>query len=341
MRSHLLARVALLAAASVLLGAAFPGCADGPRRYASDGAIEEGGARLDGAREDGGAEGSEDGGAEGSEDAGSTIEDAPIERTDAGTDPGPADTGPPGPACSFEGRTFRLVHLQASMQRTDTVAQRNVSIDAAFDAGADTISWTEIENASDALRIDRRSGWTTFWPSGRPEAIARNAIPISFRNGVFRLERGQGYFASEGRAGVSPSRWVNRVWLRHVPTGLIQSRVSHHAVSGVDGAGTDPVAWRRMTHALDIAKFREVMLIGSVPVVGSGDFNTVRLRTLLGSGFRYDVPSSGGSHGSRLIDWVVRRPHPELAFVSARFITVGNSDHRGVRVAYDYRPRCP
>ncbi len=327
------ARIACVAALALLSS-----CADGPPRTALDAA------RGDAAHADAPTSLDASGDASGALDALVMDDAAPTPDGGAPLDAGgpPAiDAGPPGPACAFEGRTYRLVHLQASMQRTDPVAQRNASIDAAFDAGADTISWTEIENLSDAQRIDRRAGWTTFWPSGRPEAIARNAVPISFRNAVFALDRGRGYFASEGRAEVSPSRWVTRVWLRHLPTGLIQSRLAHHSVSGVDGDGVDPVAWRRMTHALNIEKFREVMNLGSVPVVGSGDFNTVRLRTLLGSTFRYDVPDSGGSHGSRLIDWVVRRPHPELSFVSARFVTNGFADHRGVRVAYDYRPRCP
>lgn len=236
--------------------------------------------------------------------------------------------------------TYRLRHLQSSQQRTDTEARRNASIDDAFGSGAHTISWTEIENLSDIRRIDAHAGWTTYWPSGRPELLARNAVPISWRDDTFRLVRGQSYFASEGRAMVSPSRWVTRVWLRHIASGGVISRVAHHSVSGVDGAGEAPVAWRRMTHALDIAKFREVMLLDTVPVVGSGDFNTTRLRSLLGAPFAFDVPASGGSHGDRLIDWIVRRPHPDHRFVDVQFVTVGSSDHRGVRAAYDYTPPC-
>lgn len=242
------------------------------------------------------------------------------------------------PAC--ESVTYRLRHLQASMQRTDTVAQRNASIAAAFDAGADTISWTEIENLSDAQRIDARGGWTTFWPSGALEVRAKNAVPISWRSDVYELVRGESYFASEGMAGVSPSRWVTRVWLRHVASGHVVSRVAHHSVSGVDGDGVPPVEWRREAHAKDIAKFREVMLLDDVPVIGSADFNTVRLRALLGDDFEYDVPATGGTHGDRLIDWVVRRPHPEHEPVAVRTIVLGYSDHRGVRVGYDYSPPC-
>lgn len=254
-------------------------------------------------------------------------------RADTG---GRVDARPP--ACTP--RTYRLRHLQSSQQRTDTEARRRSSIDAAFNAGAHTISWTEIENLSDVRYIQARAGWTTFWPSGRPELVARNAVPVSWRSDTFRLVRGQSYFASEGRAGVSPSRWVTRVWLRHVASGAVLSRVAHHSVSGVDGAGEAPVAWRREMHARDIAKFREVMLLDTVPVVGSGDFNTVRLRSLLGSGFAYDVPSSGGSHGARLIDWIVRRPNAQQRLVDVVFVTVGASDHRGVRATYDFTPPC-
>ena len=75
-----------------------------------------------------------------------------------------------------------------------------------------------------------------------------------------------------------------------------------------------------------------------ISVVGSADFNTTRLRTMFGSSYRFDVPSSGGSHGSRLIDWIVRKPHPDHKFVSVRFVDLGPSDHNGVRAAYDFTP---
>ena len=251
----------------------------------------------------------------------------------AGAEPG-ADAAPG--ACA----TYRLRHLQASMQRTDTVAERRASIDAAFDAGAHTISWTEIENIEAVRRIDGRAGWTTFWPSGEPEVRAKNAVPVSWRTDTFELVRGRSWKASDGLAGVSPSRWVTRVWLRHLPSGHIQSRIAHHSVSGVDGAGKEPVEWRREAHAQNIARFRAVLLLEDLPVIGSADFNTVRLRTLLGSDFLYDVPDSGGSHGARLIDWIVRRPHPHLTRTGVRFLRLGTSDHRGVRAGYDYTPAC-
>jgi hypothetical protein len=236
--------------------------------------------------------------------------------------------------------TYRTGHLQASMQRTDPVDQRNASMNAAFDAGADTISWTEIENLSDMQHIQARQEWTTFWPSGSVELLARNAVPVSWRTDTYELVRGQAWLASEGMAGVSPSRWVTRVWLRHIASGQIVSRVAHHSVSGVDGDGKPPVEWRRETHAKNIAKFREVILLDTVPVIGSADFNTVTLRDLLGPTFEYDVPASGGTHGSRLIDWVVRRPHPDHEVVDSEIITLGFSDHRGVRASYDLTPSC-
>ncbi|HUS65358.1 MAG TPA: hypothetical protein VMZ28_12485 [Kofleriaceae bacterium] len=265
--------------------------------------------------------------------------DAPLaDGGGAATADGAAATADAGTPC--EPVTYRLRHLQAAMQRTDTVAQRNASIDAAFAAGADTISWTEIENLSDVQRIEGHQGWETFWPSGVPEVRAKNAVPVSFDTGVYELVRGQSWKASDGMAGVSPSRWVTRVWLRHLASGRVVSRVAHHSVSGVDGDGVAPVEWRREAHALDIAKFREVMLLDDVPVIGSADFNTVRLRSLLGDAFEYDVPASGGTHGDRLIDWVVRRPHPDHEVHAVRVLTLGYSDHRGVRVGYDYTPAC-
>lgn len=258
-------------------------------------------------------------------------------RVDGGADVVDVDAAP-GASC--EPATYRLVHLQSSMQRTDTVAQRRSSMDAAFGAGADTISWTEIENLPDVQYIDARAGWTTFWPSGTPEVRAMNAVPLSWRSDTYELVRGQSWKASDGMAGVSPSRFVTRVWLRHLASGRVLSRMAHHSVSGVDGDGKPPVEWRREAHAQNIARFREVMLLDSVPVIGSADFNTVRLRGLLGDAFEYDVPDSGGTHGARLIDWVVRRPHAEHALVATEILPLEFSDHRGVRASYDYTPAC-
>jgi hypothetical protein len=260
-------------------------------------------------------------------------DDGDIVEDDAG--PATDDAGPP---CTK--KTYHLKHLQASMEHFDPVAELKSSIDTAFAAGAHTISWTEIETATQVTHIQAKSGWATYWPSGKAEVLAKNAVPVSWRTDTFALDHGQSFFASEGRAGVSPSRWVTRVWLKHLASGHIVSRVAHHSVSGVDGAGKDPVEWRRAMHAKDIAKFKEVMLLDTVPVIGSADFNTTRLRSLLGTTFRYDVPATGGSHGSRLIDWIVRRPHPDHAFVDVQFVSLGASDHRGVRASYDYTPPC-
>jgi hypothetical protein len=251
-------------------------------------------------------------------------------------EPAPEPAG--SPACKPNTKTYVLRHLQASMQRTDSLAQRRASIDAAFAAGAHTISWTEIENEGSIARIHNRSGWGTYWPSGKPVVMARNAVPVSWRKDTFKFLKGKHWRASDGLAEVSPSRWVTRVWLEHIPTGRIQSRIAHHSVSGVDGGGKPPVQWRRKMHLKNIAKFKDVMQLGERPVVGSADFNTVRLRDLLGNHFKYDVPSSGGSHGSRLIDWVVRRPHPDLSRTGVTFVKLGTSDHRGVRATYDYKP---
>lgn len=277
-------------------------------------------------------------------DAGTAEDAAPIDPgADTGTEPVEEDAGsapppPPDGGAPCVRKSYRLRHLQASLEHFDPPAELNSSIDTTFGLNAHTISWTEVETTTQIQRIHARAGWDTFWPSGKPEVVARNAVPISWRSDTFKLVKGNSYFASEGKAGVSPSRWVTRVWLKHIPSGATLSRVAHHSVSGVDGAGKDPVAWRREMHALNIAKFKEVMMLDTVPVIGSADFNTTRLATLLGASFKYDVPSSGGSHGSRLIDWIVRRPHPDHKFVEVDFVSLGASDHRGVRAAYDFTP---
>ncbi len=312
--------VGLVCAATVVI-------ACGTAREAHDGVSPSG--------EEGGSDVWPDAGTPGRDATNSPQADVRVADGVARTDVAPADA-----RLLCTPQTYRLRHLQASMEHFDPAADLNVAIDIAFAAGAETISWTEIEKLAQVERIDGRSGWDTYWPSGKAEDVARNAVPVSWRTDAFKLIRGQSWLASEGLAGVSPSRWVTRVWLTHLASGQVLSRVAHHSVSGVDGDGKDPVAWRRAAHADDIAKFKEVMMLDTVPVIGSADFNTTRLPALLGTSFQYDVPANGGSHGARLIDWIVRRPHPDHTFIEAQFISLGPSDHRGVRASYDYRTQC-
>lgn len=240
---------------------------------------------------------------------------------------------------------YTTTHLQASMQHTDSLADRRTAIDRAFNAGADTITWTEIETQAQIDRIQGRAGWATYWPHGASVVHPANAVPISWRTGVYDFVAGSSVRSSNGLAGVSPHRYVTRVRLRHKASGASVMRIAHHAVSGVDNP-QDHVAYRLDAHAKNIASFNARMLDASFPVLGAGDFNTTRLGSLLRDEnggkqpFAFDVPASGGSHGDRLIDYVVRRTADKSVYVpiGAAFVNLAPSDHRGVRVRYTYRP---
>ena len=257
------------------------------------------------------------------------------------------DAAPDAPACV----EYQSIHLHASMQRTDTVAERQQAIDKAFVNGdgttPDTITWTEIETQAQIDRIHNRAGWATNCPNppANPDVHPANAVPISWRTNVYQFVDGSSLKASDGLAGVSPHRYVTRVRLRHIASGAQVMRVGHHAVSGVDNP-QDNIDYRLAAHAQDIAAFNERMLGAAHPVIGGGDFNTTRLRALLAEEndgtqpFRFDVPATGGSHGARLIDYVVRRKSDGDVYVlgDTRFVDLAPSDHRGVRATYTYRP---
>ena len=278
--------------------------------------------------------------------------------TGSDADPGAADaapgeTTPDGvpivvPTTCVE---YTVRHLQASMQHTDALADIRTSIDKAFanpdGVAPDTISWTEIESQAQIDRIQGKAGWDTYWPKlpDAPLVRAANAVPISWRTDVFDFVSGSSVKASDGKAGVSPDRFVTRVRLRHKPSGTEVMRIAHHAVAGIDSL-TDNVAYRIETHAKDVTAFNARMLDSTLPVIGSGDFNTTTLRAKLKAEnggtqpYVYDVPASGGSHGSRLIDYIVRRQDDGNIYelTDVRFVNLAPSDHRGVRATYDYRP---
>ncbi len=268
---------------------------------------------------------------------------------DAGSpsDAGARDAGTPPPACV----EYTTRHLQASMQKTDSAADINLAIDKAFlnpdGVAPDTISWTEIENQSQINRIKGKAGWATFWPSNptNPGPNPPNYVPISWRTAVYQFVSGFSQKSSDGMAGVTPDLYVTRVRLKHLPSGTEVQRVAIHAVAGIDTLN-DNVAYRIATHAKNITSFNNAMMGANLPVIGSGDFNTTRLPTMLrdeNNGtqpYLFDVPSSGGSLGNRLIDWVVHKKSDGVRYVfgAASFVDLSPSDHRGVRTRFTYRP---
>lgn len=259
----------------------------------------------------------------------------------------PDEAAAPGECVEYSTR-----HLHASMQHTDSIAQRRQAIDRAFvnpdGVTPDTISWTEIETQAQIDRIQNKAGWSTYWPHqpNNPVVNPRNAVPISWKDGVYEFVSGSSHKASDGLAGVSPHRYVTRVRLLHKPSGTYVVRVAHHAVSGVDSPNKSHRAYRLAAHAQDIAMFNDVMLGAAYPAIGAADFNTTHLRGKLldeNNGvqkYRFDVPESGGSHGSRLIDWIVHRKKDDNAYHldAVRFVDLTPSDHKGVRARYIYRP---
>lgn len=300
---------------------------------------------------DGGVEETVDAGEE-PYDGGEEFDGGSIEEEEMPPDAGPRPDGgtPPKPDAGTVCVEYAVTHAQASMQHTDSSAELRTAIGKAFAPAdgvlPDSISWTEIETQAQIDLIEARAGWTTYWPfknaAGKPVVHPANAVPVSFRDSVYTFIAGTSTKASDGKAGVSPHRYVNRVRLRHQASGTEVVRIAHHSVSGIDTLN-DNVAYRTAAHKQNMVTFNRVMNLGTVPVIGSGDFNTVRLRTKLaaeGGKFVYDVPAKGGSHGNRLIDWVVRRVVDGKAYElqSVAFLDLTPSDHRGVRARYKYRP---
>lgn len=224
--------------------------------------------------------------------------------------------------------------LTANIQHTDTPTQIVAAVNAAAATGADVIGWQEIRGTAlnAILNLDDYDTFTS------------RSVPISWRKDVWALADSSSVQVSDARPRVSPRRFASHVLLRHRATGELVAHVNTHLINGVDGAGRAPRVWRRRQHRKGRVAFIGLMhrLATRTPVIGGGDLNTTRIRILFADpALRYDVPAHGGTHGRRLIDWLLHVDNPRLESTATQIVPLGASDHRGLLATYTLTTEAP
>lgn len=235
---------------------------------------------------------------------------------------------------------FRTVSL--NVKNNPLMPQRAVVHDvrrAAEQGGL--IGWNEIGPTRYAEAI-RALGpdWGHYMPF---DGKLRIPNPISWKKAVWQREDAGFVRTHEGRAKVTPRRYITWARLRHRATGRTVVRVNTHLISGAWSGQRPTTAWRRERwhehlQQLDalVADFKRQ---GYVVIVG-GDFNRDSFE-VLGDRVRYDNRLHVGTHGQRTLDYLMHTPGGGLRRERARVQGGYASDHDAVVVRYRLRAAQP
>ena len=154
----------------------------------------------------------------------------------------------------------------------------------------------------------------------------RIPIPISWKKSEFELKDAGFLRTHNGKAKVSPHRYITWVKLRNKDTGQDVIRINTHFVSGAWSSPKPTTAWRREMWNIHqnklenlVAKFKKQ---GHNVIVG-GDFNRDSYK-VLGNQVKYDNKLNVGTHGRSTLDYMMHTPD-------------GSLKSKGARVEHDYR----
>ncbi|MEH3034651.1 MAG: hypothetical protein PGN07_11640 [Aeromicrobium erythreum] len=138
---------------------------------------------------------------------------------------------------------------------------------------ADVIGWQEVDTAAGQQKLDALAGYATFRP--RPAegaAAAANAVPISWKRSVFE-KTGSGFVRTHpGESGVTPSRFVTWVVLKHRESGKKLGFVNTHYISGA-WSGKPARQQRWLDHNKAVKQVVADLTARGITVALSGDFN--------------------------------------------------------------------
>ena len=176
-------------------------------------------------------------------------------------------------------------------------------------------------------------------------------MAISWRTDVFELVSASSHRVHKGVAGITPSRYINTVVLRHLATGRLVVRINTHVINGIESGGLPIDNQRRIpfakTHMADLrAAIEAGEQVGAV--IWGGDLNiayNAELRlsaakrcpwfplTSLAPVSAFDMPATP-SHGTRSIDWTGHTDGLEAQ--QPTLWPLGFSDHRAVLTVFGF-----
>jgi exonuclease III len=162
---------------------------------------------------------------------------------------------------------------QALAATTATVATHNTHYgDATFRPLADIIGWQEVSTAEGHNKLDALEYYDHFRP-GAGRLDARNSIAISWRRNKYDMTGNGSRLTHGGEAGVTPSRFVNWVVLKHKETDSKVAFVNTHYISGAWNGEHPERQDRWRTHNQVVLEVVADLRGRGLPVVLVGDFN--------------------------------------------------------------------
>lgn len=200
--------------------------------------------------------------------------------------------------------SFRTVTLNVKSNPEMPQAQVVHDVRAAAKEGS-VIGWQEIgpDRYFDAIK-DLGPDWGHYMPKDGHQRIP---VPISWNKNEWEKVDAGFERTHNGRAKVSPHRYISWVELKNKDTGATVVRVNTHAVSGAWSEPKATTGWRREMWNRHMEKLHDLVAKlerqGKNVVIG-GDFNRDSYK-VLGRQVRYDSNLHQGTHGRSTYDYLM------------------------------------
>lgn len=166
-------------------------------------------------------------------------------------------------------------HLQLNVQRTMSAADVTADLERAFDFGADSLVLNEMETAwhhSECARVAAAKGYSLFMPKKKWPG----AVVVAVKSSKYEIVYTNSLWCVGGVAGISPSRYYNRVRVKRRDTGEYLSIGGTHMWSSGWTGSTDNDVLRKArwnAHMLIMyPAFRRTTSFNRVSIA-SGDIN--------------------------------------------------------------------
>jgi hypothetical protein len=200
---------------------------------------------------------------------------------------------------------------------------------------ADLIGWQEI-SPKRYLSAIRQLGpnWGTYAPHDGKLQIED---PISWKKSVWQKEDAGFIKTHDGKAKVSPNRYITWVKLKNRATGKDIVRINTHLVSGAFSHGQRPTtAWRQAMwskHQQKLEALVDHYKKQGLDVVVGGDFNKDSSK-VLGDHVQYDNNLHVGTHGKNTTYDYLMHAGKDLQTKNAHVVHGFASDHDEVVATY-------
>lgn len=225
--------------------------------------------------------------------------------------------------------TFRTVTINVKSNPVMDQAAVVHDVKKAASQGS-LIGWNEIspDRYFKAIK-DLGPDWGHYMPK---DGNLRIPNPISWKKSEWKLE-GEGFLRTHnGKAKVSPHRYITWVKLKNKETGKTIVRMNTHLVSGAWSSPKATTEWRRKMWNIHMDKLQglvERFEKQGYPVIVGGDFNRDSYK-VLGNQVKYDNKLNEGTHGKSTYDYLMHTPNGSLKSNGAKVKHDYRSDHDAV-----------